>query len=232
MTVTLPGDVRLDLVYIPPGTFQMGSGTDEAGAVDDEYPRHKVTIPHGFWMGKYEVTKAQWGAVMTYVWDDDVSPHTPATLASLSSHDYAEEFVAALSAATGLTFRLPSEAEWEYACRAGSDTRYFFGDDEEALDYYAWYGGGFSTTKVVGQLLPNEWGLYDIYGNVAEWCADAYHDNYQGAPTNGSAWTEGGSWDVARGGAIYSQAEYCRSACRRGAMTIVNWTGLRVILEL
>ena len=132
--------------------------------------------------------------------------------------------------------RLPSEAEWEYACRAGTQTRYCYGDDENRLGEYAWYNrNSGEETHVVGQKRPNAWGLYDMHGNVFEWCEDVYHDSYAGAPSNGRAWMEGGysGGRVLRGGSWFDDALYCRSAYRvRSGPPPGLYLGFRVALGL
>ena len=224
-TVMLPGGVPLVMVWIPGGTFQMGRSPDEQDSYSDEGPRHAVTVP-GFWMAKYELTKAQWEAVMgTTPWSggslvlDD--PDSPAVYVSWND---AQSFITALNGLTGKTFRLPSEAEWEYACRAGTTTRFYWGDDPSytAIDDYAWWDGNAYDVNeryahVVGQLLPNAFGLYDMSGNVWEWCQDWYHLSYTGAPADGSAWeSPTGSSRVFRGGGWFFHGIRCRSAHRTG----------------
>jgi formylglycine-generating enzyme required for sulfatase activity len=229
-TIMLPGDVSLEMVWIPAGTFMMGRYTGEYQSYDREDPQHQVTITSGFWVGKYEVTKAQWTAVMntspwsgqSYVVNDPDSP-----VVYISWND-ARAFIAALNNYTELNFRLPSEAEWEYACRAGTTTRFYWGDDLSytEISNYAWWSSGYAPdvneqyAHVVGQKLPNAWGLYDISGNVAEYCEDDWHENYDGAPTNGSAWAESprSSDRVFRGGAYPLFGHYCRSAGRWGIL--------------
>lgn len=136
-----------------------------------------------------------------------------------------QEFLQKLNATIETTsesfvkFGLPSEAEWEYACRAGTQTSYYFGDDPKELGKYAWFqdnsGKDKHETQLVGQKLPNVWGLYDMHGNVWEWCADTWHDNYIGAPKNGIVWDGGGYWDhLLRGGSYGSYKSECRSAAR------------------
>ena len=133
-------------------------------------------------------------------------------------------------------YRLPSEAEWEYACRAGTQTRYSFGDDESKLNEYAWYAeNSGSKTHPIGQKKPNSWGLYDMHGNVWEWVQDNWHENYNGAPSNGSVWEDEDSSDrVSRGGSWYCNTEFCRSAgrFRREPESRFSNLGFRLLREL
>lgn len=223
-TILLPGGVPLEMVWIPGDTFQMGRYPGEVGSYSDEDPQHAVTVP-GFWLGKYEVTKAQWTAVMgttpwsgqSYVLND---PDSPAVYVSWNN---AQAFITALNTHTGQAFRLPSEAEWEYACRAGTTTRFYWGDDPSytVINDYAWWDGnadnvGEDYAHVVGLKLPNGFGLFDMSGNVWEWCEDDWHSNYTGAPVDGSAWvsTPRGSSRVLRGGNWNLYGGRCRSADR------------------
>jgi formylglycine-generating enzyme len=183
-----------------------------------------VTLTQGFWMGKYELTKAQWTAVMgtepwsgrSYVLDD---PDSPAVYISWNE---AQAFITALNDYTGLTFRLPTEAEWEYACRAGTTTRFYWGDDPEytLIDDYAWWEENASNigeeyAHVVGQKLPNAFGLYDISGNVWEWCQDWWDsDYYSSSPGTDPEGPASGASRVLRGGNWFIQGIYCRSANR------------------
>ncbi|MHC4666014.1 MAG: pectate lyase [Planctomycetota bacterium] len=251
--LTLPGDVKLKMVRIPRGIFLMGSPDSERSRTEDEGPAHEVNINYDFYMGKYEVTQAQWKSVM----DNNparrygVGDNFPV---SHVSWDACQQFVSALNRLDIGNFRLPSEAEWEYACRAGTQTRFYFGDaleeddacgDREAqglggdrLDYM-WYCGNNSPegapdfgAKPVGQKLPNAFGLYDMHGNIWEWCLDEYHSNYDGAPINGSAWqTKWGTPRVLRGGGWDYHAKKCRSAVRCGYSAARGYTfhGLRVV---
>lgn len=187
--------VRLRL--IPAGEFDMGSPETEQGRLTDEGPVRRVRIREPFYMGKTEVTQAQWKAIMgaknnPSLWRGD----------GLPVEQVSWEDAGSFCAKAGEGLRLPTEAEWEYACRAGTTTQWYFGDDAGALGDYAWYSensGG--RTNEVGKKKPNAWGLYDMYGNVSEWCEDTYHDSYNGAPDNGAAWLDGeGKFRVFRGG--------------------------------
>lgn len=221
-TIMLPGDVPLEMVWIEPGTFMMGRYQDEQDSDSVEDPQHQVTLTQGFWMGKYELTKAQWTAVMgttpwsglSYVLND---PDSPAVYISWND---AQAFIAALNSLTGATFRLPSEAEWEYACRAGTTTRFYWGDDPGYTvgnDYEWWKYNAWDYNKryahVVGEKLPNAWGLYDMSGNVREWCQDRYALYESGSVTDPTGPTLG-SDRVVRGGAWGYFGNSCRSAVR------------------
>ncbi len=175
----------------------MGSPSNEAGRFDNEGPVHHVKISKAFYMSKYEVTQKQWRDVMGRSLNGDNLP-----VQSVSWND-AQNFIKKLNDKEGGNkYRLPTEAEWEYAARAGTTSRYFFGDEESKLDDYAWYNSNSNSKQNdVGQKKPNPWGLYDMYGSVKEWVQDKYHDNYTGAPTDGSSWECGNSSDrVVRGG--------------------------------
>lgn len=149
----------------------------------------------------------------------------------------AVEFCERLSRQTGKAYRLPSEAEWEYACRAGSTSKYHFGDDVLLLGQYAWShsNSGFGTGPV-GQKMPNAWGLYDMHGNVWQWCQDVWHDNYEGAPSDGHAWLENGHSEerMLRGGAWWDVGSACRVAFRRISVAdnFFKSVGLRVVSSI
>ncbi|GBO55765.1 hypothetical protein APA_3915 [Pseudanabaena sp. lw0831] len=229
--------VNLDMVYIPSGKFTMGSPPEEKG-FEDERPQIKDVNISDFYMGKYEVTQAQWQAIMG---------NNPAKFKNnlqnpveSVSWDDAQEFCKKLSQKTGKEFRLPSEAEWEYACRAGTTTAYSFGDNASLLGEYAWYGeNSGSKTHPVGQKKPNPWGLYDMYGNVWEWCQDSY-EKYGGESDlirkTGKAITKENDnrSRLLRGGSWYNDAGNCRSAYRvyNNARARYFLNGFRVVCVL
>lgn len=220
----------MELVYVPAGSFMMGS----TSGGNNRRPIHQVTIREGFYMSKHEVTQAQWQAVMgsnpSLTWSNpssSIGDNLPVVQVSWND---AQEFIRKLNVRNdGYTYRLPSEAEWEYACRAGTT-----GDYAGNLDAMAWYdknSGG--KTHPVGQKQPNAFGLYDMHGNAYEWCEDWYHENYNGAPVNGSAWLSGGKQEyrVFRGGSQGNEAPNLRSASRYGNYPGFrgNGLGLRVV---
>jgi formylglycine-generating enzyme required for sulfatase activity len=208
--------VILEMVAIPGGKFLMGSPEGEGN--DREKPQHQVTI-QPFYMGKYPVTQAQWEMVsrLPEVKIDLRSKPSHFKGANLpvenvSWHD-AREFCARLSKATGKLYRLPSEAEWEYACRANTTTPYYFGNTitTDLVNHNNKYG----QTTDVGKFPPNAFGLYDMHGNVWEWCEDSWHKNYMTAPNNGNALTsQSDNKRMLRGGQWYLNPSYCRSASR------------------
>jgi len=198
----------MELVLLPPGTFCMGSSDHGS----DERPVHEVTIKEGFYIGRYEVTQEIWQQVM----GNNRSFFKGAKLpVEQVAWDEAQNFINKLNEREdGFVYRLPSEAEWEYACRAGT-----IGDYAGDLNDMAWYlDNSEKGTHPVGLKKPNAFGLYDMHGNVWEWCQDTYHQNYKGAPTDGSAWVEGGEPNsrVLRGGSWLYDATLQRSAYRYG----------------
>ncbi len=231
-TENLPNGVTLEMVGLPAGQFLMGSPDSDPDARDNEKPQHQVKV-NSFAIGKYPVTQAQYQAVMgTNPSRFQNNPQNP--VEDVSWND-AQAFCQKLSQITGKSFRLPTEAEWEYACRAGTTTRFYFGDDANQLGDYAWYkGNSQQTTHPVGQKKPNAWGLYDMSGNVWEWCEDDWHDNYIGAPKDGSAWLKNGNDNRSplRGGSWYNVPANCRSAYRnftyRPDYSLIN-DGFRVV---
>jgi formylglycine-generating enzyme required for sulfatase activity len=227
---------------IPAGTFTMGSPETEEGRSDNE-TQHKVTITKTFYMQTTEVTQGQWKAVMgTEPWKfrHDVK-EGPDYAATYVSWDDAIAYCKKLSEAEGKTYRLPTEAEWEYACRAGTETRWSFGDDEKALGDYAWYREnawdiGEKYAHQVELKNPNAFGLYDMHGNVYEWCHDYYGDDYyKQSPANDPTGPTSGSFRVLRGGSFYwlHGARDTRSARHDGYDAAARGlNGFRLVREL
>lgn len=229
----------IDMVKIPAGSFLMGSPEDEEDRQDDEGPQHQVTFAEPFWMGKYPVTQAQWRAVASLPklerdLDQDVSLFIgdDRPVEQVRWVD-AMEFCARLTQATGCLYRLPTEAEWEYACRAGTTTRYSYGDAPDESRMNCWRPRVQSSTTSVGTYPPNDWGLYDMHGNVWEWCLDEYCDSYEGTPTDGSPQlSESEEVDrVMRGSAWDYSPEASRSAFRFWGVPTspYNAAGFRVV---
>lgn len=203
----------MNFVTIPAGSFSMGAPEGEDGSGDYERPVHTVTFDYSFEMMTTEVTRAMWYEVMY----DSTQVSDPTIPYTFSNFEKIHEFITQMNSIDpSHTYRLPSEAEWEYACRAGTTTRFYWGDDPDydELNNYAW-AWQHSSPQPVAQLLPNSWGLYDMSGNVWELCLDSYHENYSGAPTDGSAWGNVTSESfVCRGAAIIQGTWRYRSAHR------------------
>jgi len=224
-TEKLSESVTLDMVYIPSGKFMMGAPETEENSRDTERPQHHVTVP-AFFMGRYPITQAQYEAVMgknpSQFKDKPDSDRRPVENVSW---DGANEFCKRLSDLTNREYQLPSEAQWEYACRAGTTTPFHFG--ETISTELANYNGNYTyangekglyreeTTPVGYFGVANEFGLSDMHGNVWEWCLDTWHNNYKGAPMDGSARIElNKTSHLLRGGSWINFPRNCRSACR------------------
>jgi formylglycine-generating enzyme required for sulfatase activity len=233
LVLDLPNGVKLELVDIPAGSFSMGSDD-----YDNEKPIHKVTLK-AFKIGKYPITQKQYQSVMGNNPSNFKGDNLPVEQVSW---DDAVAFCKKLSGMVGQTVKLPSEAQWEYACRAGSAGKYCFGDDVNQLENYAWYANNSGDqpldasqiwktdqdnywkrindnkckTHPVGEKLANPWGLHDMHGNVWEWCEDVWHENYNGAPNDGTAWLKDGEQSLCplRGGSWGIDVISCRSAYR------------------
>jgi formylglycine-generating enzyme required for sulfatase activity len=257
-TEALGDQVELDMVLIPAGRFEMGSPADEPERRDSEGPQHLVMVPT-FFMGRTPITQAQWRQVARLAKVKTELEEKPSRAEGDNrpvervSWDDATEFCARLSRYTKREYGLPSEAEWEYACRAETTTAFHFGEtiDAEVANYQAQdekigditypgkYGRGKfgeyrKHTTPVGSFPPNQFGLYDMHGNVWEWCMDDWHDNYKKAPNDGSAWLKNvktASSKVLRGGSWDIDPRNCRSAYRFNLTRVNRRTsfGFRVV---
>jgi len=222
-----------EMVVIPAGSFDMGSNSGET----NEKPRHRVTISYAFAMGKTEVTQGQWRALM----GDNPSYFKKcgdSCPVEQVSWDEAHQFIEKLNSKTGKNYRLPSEAEWEYACRAGGTHEYC---GSNAVDSVAWYGANANpagnsqkTSNMVRLKKANAFGLYDMSGNVWEWVEDNYHANYDGAPNDGSAWYGSDKARILRGGAWDDESEFSRAGVRYTKMAVfkTNYDGFRLVRQL
>ena len=231
-TVDLGGGVKMDLVLIPAGEFTMGSPRTEDKR-DSNETQHRVRITKPFYMSKHEVTQEQWQAVMG---SNPGHPKGATNPVDFVSWNNCQAFVKKLSEkVAGLTFALPTEAEWEYACRAGSTTEYSFGHDTRDLGDHAWYyENSDRRTHQVAKKKPNAFGLYDMHGNVWEWCQDWYaEDYYRNSPKDDPQGPGTGECRVLRGGSWYGAATVCRSASRGGNGPAIRGDGggFRVVLR-
>ena len=205
-----PSGVAIPMVLIPAGSFTMGSDK-----YNDEKPAHTGAV-RSFLMGKTEVTQGQWKAVMGNNPSRFSQCGDGCPVEQVSWSD-AQDFIRKLNQKTGLAYRLPSEAEWEYAARAGSIAEWSHGNDESQLADFAWFStNSGAKSQAVAQKRANAFGLLDVHGNVWEWVEDCWHDNYSGAPTDGSAWTTAcsGNTRVLRGGSWGNVPAFLRSASR------------------
>ena len=220
-TEDLGNGIKLEMIAIPGGTFLMGSPENEAERLDSESPQHQVTVP-SFFMAKYQLTQAQYQAIMGVNPSSFRGNNRPVENVSW---DDAVGFCQKLTQRTGNNYRLPSEAEWEYACRAGTKTPFSFGDNitTDLVNYDGNYpyksapkGKYREKTTDVGTFPPNAFGLYDMHGNVWEWCEDEWHENYINAPTDGIAWNSPSvsNTKLLRGGSWLYVAGRCRAASR------------------
>jgi len=232
LTELLPGNIKLEMIKIPAGSFLMGTEEAEVIRLNKEYgtdwyknemPQHRVNLQE-FYLGKYPVTQEQYQSIMgnnpSHFQDNLKNP------VENISWNNAQEFCQKLSDKTGKKYRLPSETEWEYACRAGTTSSFYFGEtistDQANHDGIYIFGKGkkwvyLQKTTPVGSFSANKFGLYDLHGNVWEWCEDVWHENYENAPKDGSSWNDNHSQNsrrVVRGGSWDYAPKYCRSAYR------------------
>jgi formylglycine-generating enzyme required for sulfatase activity len=215
---SMTNSIGMEFVLIPEGSFMMGSDADpkNVNIKEDESPKHKVTITKPFYIGKYEVTQAQWVRLMGDNPSAFKMKEEPRPVENVSWDDV-QTFIQNLNKKERTKrYRLPTEAEWEYAARAGADTAYYFGDNPDLLPEYGWYEkNSDGETHPVGLLKPNAWGLYDIHGNVWEWCQDWYGGKYYAvSPLSDPEGHPFGDFRVFRGGSWYSFDRQCRSTNR------------------
>lgn len=251
LTEYLGNEVTLEMVYIPEGTFLMGSPESKGKRYSNERPQHSVTVKP-FFISKYPITKAQWIKVAILPEIRQKLKRRPSLLGGKShpvtqvSWYDAVEFCDRLSQKTGHEYRLPTEAEWEYACRAGTTTPFHFG--ETITSDLANYDGSYlyasepkginrkATTPIGSFEVANPFGLFDIHGNVWEWCLDYWHENYDNAPTNGDEWLDcsGTQTRVMRGGSFLNDPSMCHSSSRfyQNASEIFKHVGFRIVFSL
>lgn len=215
-TTTFNNSFDVTFVKVPAGQFEMGSPDGKGEA--QERPKHPVRLAAAFFMSAHEVTQAQWKRVTGTNPSKFKADNRPVDFVSWED---VQGFVKKINEQEqgNVEYRLPTEAEWEYACRAGSTSEYCFGDNPATLQDYAWFDANSDgTTQSIKTRKPNAWGLYDMHGNAWEWCQDVWHDNYAGAPQDGKAWESGGnaSKRVVRGGSWAFAAEDARSSFRMG----------------
>lgn len=206
-TITLPGGAEMEMIYCAPGSFMMGSPEDDEDRFDDE-TQHKVTLTKGFWLGKYPVTQSQWKSVMRGNPSQFKGDDNPVDSVSW---DDCKKFIEKINSRSGLTARFPTEAEWEYACRTRGGEAYSGTGDRDEMGWDV--ANSDVKTHPVGEKEPNDWGFYDMHGNVSEWCADRYGSYPTKAVTDPEGPSSGDS-RVLRGGSWADWVELCRSASR------------------
>ena len=233
---TYTNSIGMKFILIPAGSFMMGCNNnfEYCDSYSGDTPRHRITISKPFYMGKYEVTQDQWVSVMGSNPSKFKSKTNPVEQVSW---DDVQIFIHKLNQDEGTKkYRLPTEAEWEYACRAGTITTYFFGDEKNKLGQYVWFNKNSGRrTHSVGQLKPNAWGLYDMHGNVDEWCQDGYSEDYYarspsidpkgGGAVKGRRFLRGGSWSSPAGDCRSASRVHCGSLLRDGDL------GFRLVLS-
>ncbi len=249
-TEDLGHTIALPMVSIVGDRFTMGASPREKASLERERPLHQVKVDN-FFLSKYPITQIQWRIVASFPKiHRELNPnpsHFQGDSLPVESISWweAQEFCDRLSAHTGKPYRLPSETEWEYACRGKTKTPFAFGATltSELADYLSTYAYASETgvnyrqsTTPVGSFMPNAFGVYDLHGNVSEWCADSWHENYYRAPTNSQTWIKGGKseWRTLRGGSWANIPSHCRSAHRSGypADSLNRAIGFRVAMSL
>ena len=231
LSIDLGNSISIELIYIEGGAFMMG---DQESEWKDEKPAHPVSISP-FYLGKYPVKQEQWEAILGKNPSEFKGERKPVEMVSWD--DITNEFLPAIKDRTGNEFRLPTEAEWEFAARGGIRNMGYIYSGSDQLDQVGWYTeNSGNETHSVGQLMANELGLFDMSGNVWEWCEDDWHENYDHAPKDGKAWVDNprASKRVLRGGGCWGDAVFCRSANRDREYAIVpeRHLGFRLALSL
>ncbi len=214
-------ELEMEFVWIPPGKFLMGSPEDESGRSANEGPAHQVQLTKGFWLGRTPVTQRQWQEVMgnnpSHFQGDENRP-----VERVSWHD-CQQFCEKVSQRSSLAIQLPTEAQWEYACRAGTETARYAKD----LKAVAWYkDNSEGETHRVGQKPPNGWGLYDMLGNVWEWCHDGRREYTEDSVTDPVGSTDADAYRCYRGGSYASSAQYVRAAYRSVNLPVIRFQGI------
>jgi len=225
----------MKLVLIPKGTFVMGSPESEEGRQKDE-TQHEVTISKDYYLGVTEVTQGQYQKVMgknpsyfkkRIIRESDSSMYPVEAVSWEDAVEFCKKLSELPKEKAGRVYRLPTEAEWEYACRSGSKSAYSFGESSKSLGDYAWFDeNSRHQTHPVGQKKPNAWGLYDMHGNVIEWCSDYWYGEYPKGAVSDPSGPRGGSYRVIRGGSGNYTAAFCRSAVRSGLVPSFRDSGL------
>lgn len=231
-TITIPikDGISIDMIRVEAGTFTMGATPEMKDPWDDEKPAHQVTLTNDYYIGKYEVTQALWKAVMGKNPSNFKGDNLPVEQVSW---DDCQEFINKLNKITGKKFRLPTEAEWEYAARGGKKSRGYQYSGSNNISDVAWYDSNSGNkTHTVGSKQANELGIYDMIGNVLEWCQD-WHDDYSSSSQTNPTGANSGSYRVRRGGSWRSSAWYCRLSCRCGSTPVDrgSYLGLRLVLS-
>jgi len=230
---SLGNGLVMEMVRIPSGKFMIGSPLNETGRRENESPLSEINVP-AFYMAKFAVTQEQWAAIMgnnPSIFRDNLQAPVENT-----SWLEAQDFCRKLAQRSQHFYRLPSESEWEYACRAGTNTAFHFGDSSEQLADYAWFGDNANKrSHPVGAKVPNPWGLHEMHGGIWEWCEDIWHDSFKDAPVDGSAWVnnDNSSRRVRKGGSWSNEARLCRAASREWHWQSdrYNDIGLRVVIS-
>ena len=230
ITIPVKNDINIEMVKVEAGSFNMGATPEMENPDDREKPVHRVTLTNNYYIGKYEVTQALWKIVMGSNPSNFKGDNLPVEKVSWND---CQKFISKLNKLTGKSFRLPTEAEWEFAARGGNKSRGYQYSGSNVIDDVAWFDDNSSSkTHIVGEKQPNELGIYDMTGNVWEWCQDWY-DSYSGSPQTNPTGVVSGSYRVRRGGSWFDSTWRCRSSYRR-FITSANRSsnfGLRLVLS-